>query len=281
MEPVILGLKLLLAPALVVLSSLAGRRWGPAVTGVLIALPMVAGPILLLTYLDHGAAFAAHAAAGALLGLGTLALFAVVLTRAGGRFPWTASLAITWGACLVADLTLSTVDAPPAIGLPIALAATAAARRRLADRRAAPRSTVASPVPAAAATPGWPWWDLPARALATAVLVLMVTGSAAALGPQFTGVLAPFPIATSVVAGFTLARQGPAATRSLLRGLLDGMVGFALFCFLVAVLLERLGGPVAFTCAFAAAPVAQLALRRLTPQPDAPVQPRPEVATEA
>lgn len=39
---VILLLKLLLAPALVVGSSLAGRRWGPRVSGMFAALPIVA-----------------------------------------------------------------------------------------------------------------------------------------------------------------------------------------------------------------------------------------------
>ena len=51
----VLALKLLLAPLLVVASSLAGRRWGPQVAGVTVVLPVVAGPILLILYLDHGA----------------------------------------------------------------------------------------------------------------------------------------------------------------------------------------------------------------------------------
>ncbi|MEV6932252.1 hypothetical protein AB0M46_48255 [Dactylosporangium sp. NPDC051485] len=71
-----LVLKLLLAPLLVAGSSLAGRRWGAQVAGVLVALPIVAGPILLIACLEHGPAFGARAAASALLGLVSLALFA-------------------------------------------------------------------------------------------------------------------------------------------------------------------------------------------------------------
>jgi hypothetical protein len=37
------------------------------VTGLLVALPVVAGPILFITYLEHGAAFAARAASAALV----------------------------------------------------------------------------------------------------------------------------------------------------------------------------------------------------------------------
>ena len=44
----VLALKLLLAPLLVVASSLAGRRWGPRLAGILVVLPIVAGPILLI-----------------------------------------------------------------------------------------------------------------------------------------------------------------------------------------------------------------------------------------
>jgi hypothetical protein len=55
----ILALKLLLAPMLVVASSLAGRRWGPRLAGILVVLPIVAGPILLILYLEHGGRFAA------------------------------------------------------------------------------------------------------------------------------------------------------------------------------------------------------------------------------
>jgi len=73
---VTLLLKLVLAPLLVVGSSLAGRRWGPGVTGLLVALPVVAGPILFITYLEHGAPFVARAASASLLGLVSLAVFA-------------------------------------------------------------------------------------------------------------------------------------------------------------------------------------------------------------
>jgi hypothetical protein len=44
----VLALKLLLGPLLVVASSLAGRRWGSWVAGILVVLPIVAGPILLI-----------------------------------------------------------------------------------------------------------------------------------------------------------------------------------------------------------------------------------------
>ena len=77
----LLATKLLLAPLCVVAVSLAGRRWGVAVAGVLGGLPVVAGPILLVLTLLHGDAFGADAAAGTLLGLAALTAFVVVYGR--------------------------------------------------------------------------------------------------------------------------------------------------------------------------------------------------------
>lgn len=72
-----LVLKVALAPALVIGVTLGARRWGPRVGGMLIALPVVAGPILLLITLEHGEVFGARAARGALLGVVALSAFCV------------------------------------------------------------------------------------------------------------------------------------------------------------------------------------------------------------
>src|SRR3954468_4132790 len=71
----LLLLKLTLAPGLVTATTLAGRRWGPRMAGWLGGLPVVVAPILLAITLEHGRAFGARAAAGALLGLPSLPFF--------------------------------------------------------------------------------------------------------------------------------------------------------------------------------------------------------------
>jgi hypothetical protein len=58
----LLAAKFLLSPLCVVAVSLAGRRWGVAVAGLLGGLPVVAGPILLVETLLHGRGFGADAA---------------------------------------------------------------------------------------------------------------------------------------------------------------------------------------------------------------------------
>jgi hypothetical protein len=274
MVAVALTLKLLLAPLLVVASSLAGRRWGPGVSGLLVALPVVAGPILLITTIEHGRQFGAQAANASLLGLITLAGFAVVVVRVSQYRGWLATMAAGWVACLTADVALARLSVAAPIGLLLVLAATGIAGRLIPS----PNPHSSSP-----AQEEWPWWDLPARALATAALVCTVTGAAAGLGPSLTGVLAPFPTATSVVVAFSLAQHGPTPTLSLLRGLLRGLVGFATFCFLLAVLLEPAGTLLAFTVAVGGAltvqarivllPRARIFLSRARVEPDSLVPP--------
>jgi hypothetical protein len=237
----VLALKLLLAPLLVVASSLAGRRWGPRLAGILVVLPIVAGPILLILYLDHGSAFAADAARAATLGIVPLAAFALIFAYLSRRHGWLVILLTSWVTVLVADLALSRVTVPAAAALLLALLALhgAGALLRRMDQPLPPPVTTT-------------WWDLPARAIATAGLVVLLTGFAAVLGPALTGALAPFPIALSVVCAFTVAQSGHAGVLALLRGIVPGLDGFALFCFLVAILINRVGAAAAFGLATAA-----------------------------
>ena len=258
--PVTLVLKLLLAPLLVVGSSYAGRVWGDRISGVLVGLPIVAGPILLIICLEHGTAFGASAAASSLLGIVTLALFVVVFTWASLRWPWWGALLVAWIACLAADLGLGQVTAPAWLGFVLVLGAILLAHRLLP--RAPGQHTAAVRVV-------WPWWDLPARAAATAALVLAVTTASGALGPGLSGVLAPFPIATSVVAAFALAQGGPAAAIRFMGGLLTAVLGFAVFCLAVALLVDRIGIAAAFTVAVAGAVVTQLVVRAVRRRPGA------------
>ncbi|GGV19940.1 hypothetical protein GCM10010495_38790 [Kitasatospora herbaricolor] len=249
-------LKLLLAPALVVASSLAGRRWGPTLAGTLVALPIVAGPILFITWLEHGRDFAARAAGASLLGLVSLALFAVVfalLARTARAGHWAVTLVLAWTVCLAADLVLSRLSVSPVLALGLSLAATACGAKALGRARA-------GEVPKA---PPPPRWDLPARGTATALLVTALTTAASHLGPDLTGVLAPFPIGTSVVATFALAQGGAAVAEATLRGVLRGLVGFAAFCYLVAVLTGPLDGAAAFGIAVVCTLALQLGVGRL------------------
>ena len=236
----LLALKLLLAPALVVLTSLAARRWGPRLGGILVTIPIVAGPILLIIALENGGTFAAQAATFATAANVALAAFALALIVAVDRVPWWAAMVIAWAGVLLTDFGLAQIPVPAWVALVAAILALHGVQYVLRRQRTDP--LVATRLPR---------WDLPARAVATAALVLTVTQAAEWVGPEVSGVLAPFPIALSVVCAFAAAQTGRVGVIGLLRGIVPGLDGFALFCFVLAVTLDRLPIWVSFTVATA------------------------------
>jgi hypothetical protein len=243
----ILLTKLLLGPGLVVAASLAGRRWGPAVSGILVAIPIVLGPILLIITIEQGQSFGAEAATGSLLAMVALAVFVVVFERVGRSRGWEVTTLAGWAAFLAVAVVLSEVHASPVEALAAAIAAFGLA-------------LWVTPSPAGPVGPRTPppAWDLPARALATALLIVGLTGAADGLGPALAGALAPFPVATTVVAAFVLAQDGPAAATDLLGGFLRAIFGTVAFCFLTALLIEPLGTAGAFLIGLAGSLVVQL-----------------------
>jgi hypothetical protein len=244
----LLAAKILLAPFCVVAVSLAGRRWGIAVAGVLGGLPVVAGPILLVVTLLHGRGFGADAAAGTLLGLAALTAFVVVYGRVATEVGPISSLLCGWAAFLLGVAVLSPVHPPPALSLALVAGCFALGLKLLPP--APSQATMAAP----------PWWDLPARALAALALVLVLTAVSGALGPHLSGLLAPFPIITSVLAVFTHAHGGDAPVGVLLRNFLFGFYGFAAFCFVLAIALSASTTAAAFGLATAAALAVQAAI---------------------
>lgn len=251
--------KLLLAPAFVVGASVVARRHGPSLGGLLGGLPVVAGPILLAYALAHGPRFAAGAAAGTLLGLVSLIGFVLAYGRLATAHAWVPSTLLGWllFALLTAAFASVTISDVGALALS-ALALTAALR--LLPRAQPDRDAFPPPPP----------WDLPLRAGCACVLVLTLTAVSGWLGPHLSGLLAPFPIIATVLAAFTHAQQGAQETLRVLRGLLTGFAGFALFCFTLVIALPRAGTGAAFALATAIALITQgfalIALRHRRPE---------------
>ncbi len=252
--------KLLLAPAFVVGASLAARRFGPRVGGLLAGLPVVAGPILLAYALAHGPRFAAVAAAGTLLGLISLIAFSVVYGRLAGGLSWLPCMLAGWLTFAAFTALFSALAIPDGVSLALAALAVGAGLALL------PRPRSAEPF-----TEPLPGWDLPLRAACALALVLTLTAIAGWLGPQLSGLLAPFPIIATVLATFTHGQRGVDEMLRLVRGMVSGFLAFAMFFFTLAVGLRALGTAAGFAIAALVALLIQLAAFVLThPGGDAP-----------
>jgi hypothetical protein len=245
----VLAVKALLAPTFVVGASVAARRFGPWIGGLVGGLPVVAGPILLAYALQHGRAFAGQAAAGTLLGLLSLTAFVVVYGRLASRLPWLACMLCGWVAFALVTVALDGVTVAAGVALGLVCLGFAAGLALLAGRPAALAGDRAAAAP--------PAWDLPVRAACALALVLALTTASGWLGPQLSGLLAPFPVITTVLATFTHSQRGAGEAIRLLRGMLTGFVAFALFCFTLAVTLAGASIVAAFALATLAALAAQ------------------------
>jgi hypothetical protein len=243
----LLILKLILSPALVVGASLAARRYGPKVGGWTAAFPIISGPILLFFAIEQGPAFAARAAAGTCLGTISLSAFALVygrvarlMSRGPGRDRrWPVAMLAGWAAFAGFTLVLRGQKVPAIAAAALGVAALNLTARMLPDVRDGDD----------APPPGW--WDIPARALATAIMVLGLTEMAEMLGPTVSGLLAPFPVASSVLVGFAHGQAGFSAAERVLRGLVLGLQSFVAFCLVLSLLLAHVGIGWAFAAGLA------------------------------
>ncbi len=255
----LLLLKLGLTPGLIGLATIVSRRWGPAVGGLLIALPFTSGPVLLLLAFDHGTGFAADATEGSLAGTAAVAAFCLAYAWAGRRFPWWGAFAAGCAAyASVALVSQPVITGHDALLICAAIAAPILGLWLLPGRIAVPVETVA------------PRWDLPARMVVGAGLVLGITSFSSVFGPQLSGLLATFPVFITVLAVFTQRREGPARAVLLLRGALTGM--FATIAFFVVIRMFLVSGgialvfPVALAVALAIQAVGLVVIRRAYPR---------------
>ena len=242
------SVKLLLAPCLIGVASWVGRRWGPEVAGWFAALPHTSGPLVLVVALERGPSFASEVCSGIALALVSLAAFAIVYAWASRRFGWAASAAQSCVAYLVCTWPLHRFHASLGASFVIACLALAAAIL-LMPRGRQVRSRRPSPT-----------WDIPLRMVLAAALVSSLAAAATLAGPRLSGLLTPFPIAATILAGFTHHFDGRDAAVQFLRSLLTGLFSFAVFFLVVGGFIEPYGIGPAFLAAVAAATATHAAI---------------------
>jgi hypothetical protein len=230
-----------LAPLLVGAASVAARRWGHGIGGLVSAFPAIVGPVLLIGAERHGSSFAAQEATGVLLGLAALSGFALAYGWTAPHTTWPISLAAGWAVAATTAGVAGAVGASLAGALATAVVSLGVAHVGL---------------PRAMSAELWlepPRGDIALRMALAAALVVSLAAVAGWLGPTAGGILAALPVLACILATFTHGRHGGAAAAQLLRGMVGGMAGFVVFCVLVAALVEGAGVAITFVAATAAA----------------------------
>ena len=234
-------LKLCLTPLLIGGVALAGRRWGPLVSGLLIGLPLTTGPVSFFLALEQGPQFAAQAATGGLLGQVSICLFCLAYSRSAQHVRWPVSALCASLTFALSTLVLNLVEWDIRAALALLLLAIISILRLM------PKGTPS----AIALRP--PRWDLPARILVATSFVLTITAVANQLGPQLSGLVAPFPVFGLVFAVFAHAQQGSSACAVVLRGIVLGSGAYTAFFAIVGFGLPTLGVALTYPLAALAA----------------------------
>jgi hypothetical protein len=227
-QSMILVLKLFLTPFFIGTVTLAGRRWGPVISGLMMGLPLTSGPVSIILALQYGPHFAAQAAVGALVGQVSVCVFCLAYTLVSSRATWPVSAAAAMLMFLAATAVWNSMTWTlwPALGVLVGVIAL------LAWRLPAPAFTTATSNP--------PRWDLPARMIIATLFVLLLTTVANVLGPQLSGLISPLPVFGGVLAAFTHHQQGAPAAARLLRGVVVGSLAFGAFFLVTGLCLTHL-----------------------------------------
>jgi hypothetical protein len=242
----LLALKLILAPVIIGSASLAGRKWGPAVSGWIVGMPLTSGPVIFFVALSNGKTFAANAALGVLSGGLSLVAYALAYSWLAVKFRWQISIA---GSLLVFFLSTTLLQNFIFPLLPVFLLVCVALVIGLwfMPKKKVEKENDEKPGP----------WDIPVRIFIGTSFILLLTGIAPYIGPRLTGLLTTIPLYVTILTIFAHRSQGPAAAAHVLRGLLYGMFAFTGFFITLNLLLERVSLANAFGIAVLSALVIQ------------------------
>jgi len=234
----ILALKLILAPIIIGSASLAGRRWGPTVSGWIVGMPLTSGPVIFFVALSHSTSFAANAALGVLSGGLSLVFYALTYSWLAVRFRWPIAisgslLVFAASTTFLQNHTFSLLSIFVLVCLVLLIGLRLMPRDTFVDNNESKQGR----------------WDIPIRILIGTSFILLLTGIAPLIGPRLTGLLTTIPLYVTILTIFAHRDQGPAAAAHVLKGLLYGMFAFTGFFITLSLLIKHTSLAVAFGAA--------------------------------
>ncbi|OIQ49578.1 hypothetical protein BerOc1_01503 [Pseudodesulfovibrio hydrargyri] len=244
----LLLIKLTVTPTMMLAVSLAARKWGGFVGGIISGLPLTSAPIMFFLAVEQGASFAEGAASAALSGLAAVLLtylfYLYVSKMASVLMGCLSSLAL-FAVCSL--LTLQIPFSGWAIPADLILIWTIIRRTE---------RTGAKPAP----SPKAPSWGIPLRMVASTSLLLVVTALAHLIGPHWSGLLSPIPVVAWPLTVFLHKQSGRTEMVAAVRGNAISALGIILFYVVINGFMVRLGVFAAFSLALLASVAATIAL---------------------
>ncbi|MBC7915340.1 MAG: hypothetical protein H7Y07_14595 [Pyrinomonadaceae bacterium] len=225
----IILLKLILTPLLTGAATWAGRKYGHNVSGLLIGLPLNAGPIALFLALQHGETFASQSAKGIILGAVSLAIYSIVYAALSRKLHWLLCALSGWVAYLSATFLFNqfSLELLPIFFLSVLMLLF------LLLLFPKYKEEDISIIP--------PSWDLPLRVILATLFILGLTYISGNLGSNLSGLLSTFPIFGTIFAVTTHYLYGSNACIRLLRGVIISLFSFVVFFLILASFIQTLG----------------------------------------
>lgn len=228
---------------IVVLASALAERLGPFWGALVTSLPISTGPAYVFLALEHDAAFLAASLLSSFAAHAATALFMVTYGLLARRHSLWRSLLPAVLAWALGGYAILQVAWTPLSALALNLVVYAACLALLRPRPLAPGELRASPRRR--------WYDLPARAAAVAVFVLLVVAASSVMGPEATGLIAIYPIGMTCLSVILHPRIGGPAMSLLVATSLRAMLGFGAMLLAVHLLVQPWGVPAAMVAGLA------------------------------
>ncbi|MET9670610.1 hypothetical protein ABZY19_35485 [Streptomyces sp. NPDC006475] len=243
-----------LAPALVLLVSLAARRLGPRAAGQLLGSPTTTGPFLALLCMTSGTGAAAQATHGSTTGQLVVAIFTLAYGCLAPRLRPALTLLLALGCAAAVGVVGSLC---PSIWLTAALALAVILAGLLTWPPAQPAAQPTQPTRA---------WEIPVRMLLAGATVLAAIAVSALAGSFVGGLLSSLPVLLAVMGPSLHRSAGPTAAATMMRGAMAAATGTIAFLIVLSTTLGPLGPSAAFLLALAAMAIPAPMLRLATPR---------------
>ena len=226
-----LALKMAMTAAIVVIVSVAVERSGPFIGALIAALPSAAGAAYIILAIEHPPSFIAGSVVGSAAATAAVSVFAVVYTVLAQRHGLVLSLAVALAIWFIAAAALQPVGWTPG---------SAALLNIVTFGVTVPLSwryrTSGPPVKFLRTA-----FDIPLRALTTAIVVAIVTTASHSIGSFASGVFAVFPIVLCSSIVILHPRIGGKATASMLAHAQVALIGLWLGFLAAHYLVEPVG----------------------------------------
>jgi hypothetical protein len=227
--------------------TLVQRRFGHAISGLMIGLPLTSLPLLWLVALQHGTTFAGSMSNATLVGSIAQAVVIWAYARLATRLSPTLALICSLAAFAV------TAGATQMLNLPTVLAAVLAAAGFAIALRWWPRTTSG---PSESGR-----YRLAVRVALSAGFTILVVTLAGRMGPGLSGLAAALPVMSLIMAFVTHQELGANASSRFLRGVTRGSYSYVASMFVLTEVLRTGETGLAFLSAIGVALVIQIAIQ--------------------